>query len=103
VASAWNTNTVTWDVVTGTVANPFNVYLANQINNIAPPTFSGQQVNLNVLGIVQFWANGTFTNNGLILESSDYTFPNAISFDSFSFWGLGDPAQQWPKLIVTYR
>jgi len=55
-----------------------------------------------VTSIVANWANGSWANNGLIMGSSDYTFPYLTSLDAFAFYSSETRGAE-PQLIVNYR
>jgi hypothetical protein len=97
--TSWSPTTVTWNVIENS-----QFYSSSKII-LYPPCYFGQTTNfeINVTGIVQNWANGTWNNYGMIFGSEDYTFPYLTSYDAFEFYSLEDPGQEWPKLIVTYR
>jgi fibronectin type 3 domain-containing protein len=92
VATSWNTSTVTWNQMMN-----FLFYNAGWRTNNPYPTFPGQTYSIDLTGIVQNWANGTFDNNGLGFLSSNYgVFPGNIdSLDAYDFF--------YPTLTVTYR
>jgi hypothetical protein len=76
----------------------------HQINNLDPPTTIGQVNNLDVKGIVQAWANGTFVNYGMKFHVSNSDPPNDISNDAFAFYSLEHTSDlERPRLIVTYH
>jgi uncharacterized repeat protein (TIGR02543 family) len=98
LATSWSPTTVTYNVVKN-----LNYYLASEIIQ-SPPTYSGQIYEINVTSIVQNWASGAWSNNGLLFGSQNYTFPYyTVSNDTFEFYSLEDTAGDWPKLIVTYH
>ena len=75
----------------------------HQINNLDPPTITGQVIDLDAKGIVQAWVNGTILNNGMMIHVSNSDPPNAISNDAFAFYSLEPEGQERPLLIVTYH
>jgi len=94
--SSW-TSTVTWNI-----ASTFTYDITTK-QIFAPPTNAGQIYNVNVSSIVQAWADGTTLNNGLILETTDYSFPYATSVDYFAFYSSEAGGSVSPILTVTYH
>jgi Fibronectin type III domain len=94
--SSWSPNTVTWNIIQNT-----QFYTASETIH-SPPTVGGQHT-FNLTATVQNWVNGTYNNNGLIFGSQNYTFPQATSFDAFSFYSREGGSTVQPMLSVTYR
>ena len=97
LATNWNTNSVTWNVVSGMQ------YYTASATLVVPPTYAGQVMDIDVTNTVQSWANGTFNNYGFEFASSSYLFPYDTSFDAFAFFSAEDVAGDRPQLIVTYQ
>ena len=97
LASNWSPSTVTWNQAVG-----FFHYTSSTIVQ-SPPTRSGQIYNLDLTTFVKNWTGNIWTNNGVVLGSEDYSFPNATSLDAFDFFSLEDPGREWPTLTITYQ
>jgi hypothetical protein len=97
MATAWSTQTVTWNVVESS-----QYYIDSNISQNAP-TYADQVIDIDVTSHVSNWVNGVWTNNGYVFGWNDYTFPYATSFDAFQLFSNEDPGGDWPKLIVTYH
>lgn len=97
LATNWNTNTVTWNAVSG-----FQYYTAST-TLVVPPTYSGQVMDIDVTNTVQSWASGTFNDYGFLFDISSYAFPYDTSLDAFAFFSAEDAAGDRPELIVTYQ
>jgi len=97
IESVWFPTAVTWNAMP--LFRP-----DHQINNLDPPTITGQVIDLDAKGIVQAWVNGTILNNGMMIHVSNSVPPNAISNDAFAFYSLEHTGDlERPRLIVTYH
>ena len=94
--SSWG-GAITWNG-----ASSFTHYTASEQSFYAPTT-GAQVYNIGLASTVQNWANGSWVNNGLILETTNYTSPGTLvtSWDIFGFYGS---ETSWgPALTVTYH
>ncbi len=99
LAGGWNPNTLTYN-------NTPNWYSSGQ-SSVRPPVSTVQAVEFNITTIVRNWANGTFSNNGLILydQAALYPFPNfsidrTTQFESEDDYSHPD---RRPQIIVTFQ
>ena len=77
VATAWNTNTVTGITDLSLYTN------GGQLQG--SPLYYGPYA-FNVTTIVQNWANGSFGNNGILIEDAEYVFPLGDAIRTSWFW-----------------
>jgi hypothetical protein len=90
-ASSWSASSITWNSVVASAT-----FWTASWQSFNYPYYSGQLYDIDLTAVVQNWANGTWTNNGLILESTSYLSPgNVDSIDNYDFWV--------PDLVVTYH
>jgi hypothetical protein len=90
VKSSWTPGTVTWHLVTG-----FTYWDSSWLTYLYP-TYVGETYDINLGTIVQNWANGSWSNNGIQLQSVSYLENyNENSLDAYTFW--------LPTLTVTYH
>ena len=74
----------------------FSFYNAGWKRNNPYPAYPGQTYSIDLTTIVQSWADGTFNNYGIGLQSSSYVSPgNVDSLDAYQFYV--------PTLTVTYQ
>jgi hypothetical protein len=52
---------------------------------LAPPDFAGQALAIDVTAIVQNWVDGSWANNGVLLELIDYSQPTAQPGNGWGF------------------
>jgi len=100
VARTWNTTTVT----SNSFHNGSEVYNAGQVLR-APPTTGAVPFTIDVTTIVQNWANGSFTDNGLLLWDNVSTFPPVSVIRGVGFESADDNsgATRRPQLVIRYR
>lgn len=89
IATAWNTNTITWN---WTAAN-LQWYSASVVNFYPPYTY--QDVQFDVTGVVQDWADGSWNSYGFLLDIPNLLFPYGTYFQQASFFS--------PTLTVNYQ
>ena len=91
VAIGWIASTVTWNMMSS-----FQYY-TNSWQTFLYPTYAGKTCSINLTATVQYWANGTYTNNGLGFLSTNYGYypGNITSLDAYEFY--------IPTLTVTYH
>jgi hypothetical protein len=80
IATAWSTSTISYN-------NSPNIYTSPQLQaDFAPPVTAVVPVEVDVTAIVQAWANGTISNQGLLLRDR-YTasFPAATALRATEF------------------
>jgi hypothetical protein len=93
-AGSWSPTSITWN-------NQPLIYTAQE--NDHPPPTALVQVDYDVTGIVQLWANGTWVNNGLLLR--DLSGPSYNSVRVTYFWSVdyySNPAFR-PQLIINVQ
>lgn len=98
VAAAWNPATVTWNT------QP-TIFTFGQVN-FSPPSTAVVPVTLDVTAFVRNWANGTWTNNGIMLRDLAHsTLPTISLIQLTGFYSLEyfDTAANRPRLIITFQ
>jgi hypothetical protein len=89
VSPAWNASTLTWNLMT----QQFRVVPVAVLDY---PTSPQQHYTLDVTALTQLWVASAASNNGLVLQSLNYTPPgNVDSLDAYDFLR--------PILTVTYH
>jgi hypothetical protein len=85
---AWNSSTVTWNLMA-----QFRLFQAVALDY---PTYPQEKYTLDVTGLTRSWVASAGSNNGLAIQSQDYTPPgNVDSLDAYDFLR--------PILTVTYH
>lgn len=99
LAGVWNPNTLTYN-------NTPNWYTGGQ-SSVRPPVSTVVPVEFNITTIVRNWANGTFTNNGLIIYDQaalnpwpSYNIDRTTQFESEDNYSHPD---RRPQIIVTFQ
>ncbi|MCB2229672.1 PKD domain-containing protein [bacterium] len=99
LAGAWNPNTLTYN-------NTPNWYTGGQ-SSARPPVSSVQYVEFNVTTIVRNWANGTFSNYGLIIYDqaalNPYPSSNIDRITQFESEDDYSNPDRRPHIIVTFQ
>lgn len=97
ISSTWNTGTLTG-------LTSLNLYSAGG-RLVGSPGIYGAY-GIDVTEIVQNWANGTFQNNGILLEDAEYVFPYDSLIRTSFFWSTdtyNNNPNFKPTLWVEYR
>lgn len=100
VARTWNTTNVTMN----SFHNGSEVYNSGQVSR-TPPTTGAVPYTFDVTAIVQNWANGSFTDNGLFLWDTVSNLPpvsliRGVGFESVD---VNSGATRRPQLVIRYR
>lgn len=92
LSGSWNPATITFNNCPGTNA----AYACLK----SGPTTTAVPWEVDVTNIVQAWANGTLTNNGLLVGDNDIAWPGYTAFRYFDFYSKDASAAVRPCLYV---
>jgi titin len=99
IYASWNPSTVTWN---DTVSNFFYTTPVSTANSSGRTDLA---LEWDVTAIVENWANGTWTNNGLLVWEPDNICPSQVTERATQFMSLEFNAGSWsqPKLYIEWQ
>lgn len=97
ISSSWNPATVTWTSFPGWYTFPYDYVAAGGL-------VLGLPADWDVTGIVEKWADGSWTNNGFVLWDPNFTDPGITSWRATRFHSMErfDVPSHRPQLIIDY-
>ncbi len=97
-SASWNPATITYN-------NMPNVYTgAAYTSSKSPPSSTSVDWEIDVTGIVQAWANGTFANNGFLLYDANIAWPGYTALRGFDIHSLeASSSSVRPRLYIEIR
>lgn len=93
----WNTNTITYNNAPG-------IYNANQVSFNSPVT-SVVPVSIDITGIVSNWANGTWQNNGIVIQEPVAQLPlvSLVNISGFESLEANSGGDRRPQIVVEFN
>ncbi|MBD3240787.1 MAG: DNRLRE domain-containing protein [Chitinivibrionales bacterium] len=96
VAQQWNTTTVTYN------NSPADAIYTDHRADFNPPYSAAVPVTIDITGIVQSWADGTFHNYGLLLWDTNSVYPSSTTYRATQFYEESNGSSA-PALYIRYQ